>query len=161
MRQLVHSRQPPDPLVPIGCSTRTNDDKFCRHEYPHEVEENLKRWPSWRSEEAPRPGREDQGVPCSNSESANKEILVSAQMRRQVEGRGEDRRCTGSHVVMILAGSTKSLCGNEVVWGIRDDSAVLFGENCGQKAAAGVEKQFYSPDAGRVYSGSRGKKRKI
>ena len=75
---------------------RTHDDELCGHEEAQGMEENLEGWPAWGSPETPGAGGEDKGVPCCDGEGADKEVLVCAQMRGQVELVGQlDRR--GSH----------------------------------------------------------------
>ena len=67
----------------------TNDNKLDRHEEPQEVEDDLEERPLRSLHETPCSWGEDEGVPSSDSESADEEILVRTQVWRQVEGRRE------------------------------------------------------------------------
>ena len=70
--------------------TRTDDSKLNRHEDAKKREENFKNRPARSLHEAPSPRGKNKCIPCSHSESADEKILVSAEMRREVERRRED-----------------------------------------------------------------------
>lgn len=53
------------------------------------MEQDFEGGPSWCAEQTPCPGRQDEGVPGRDGERAHEEVLVGAQMRRQVERRWE------------------------------------------------------------------------
>lgn len=50
------------------------------------MEEKLESRPSWCFEKAPCPWGEDEGIPSGDSEGADKEVFVCAEMGRKVEG---------------------------------------------------------------------------
>jgi hypothetical protein len=59
------------------------------------MEENFEDRPFGSAEESELPWKEDESVPGSDSEGTDHKVLVRAQVRREVEGRGE--RWGGSH----------------------------------------------------------------
>ena len=73
-------------------STHTDDNEFNGHEEPEEVEDDLQHRPLGGLHEPPCARGEDEGVPCSDGERTDEEVLVRAQMGRQVEGGREERR---------------------------------------------------------------------
>ena len=70
----------------------TDDNEFNGHEEPEEVEDDLQHRPLGGLHEPPCARGEDEGVPCCDGERADEEVLVRAQMGRQVEGGREERR---------------------------------------------------------------------
>ena len=68
----------------------TDNSELDRHVESKDVEDDLERGPFLCAEEPPSPWRQDEGVPCSDGESTDEEVLVSGEMRREVEGGGED-----------------------------------------------------------------------
>ena len=65
----------------------TDYDELQGHEVSEEVEEDLEDGPTWGLEQAPGTGREDEGVPCCHGECANEEVLVSAEVRGEIQRR--------------------------------------------------------------------------
>jgi len=68
---------------------RTDYDKLNGHEVSEEVEEDLEDGPTWGLEQAPGAGGEDEGIPCGDGECADEEVLVSTEVRREVQRRRE------------------------------------------------------------------------
>lgn len=62
---------------------------------PEEVEEDLENGPTWGLEQAPGAGGEDEGVPCGNCKCADKEVLVSAEVGREIQRRRKVERGHG------------------------------------------------------------------
>ena len=68
----------------------TDNSELDRHVESKDVEDDLEWGPFLCAEEPPCPWRQDEGVPCSDGERTDEEVLVSREMRREVERRGED-----------------------------------------------------------------------
>ncbi len=66
-----------------------DDDELCGHPEAEEVEEGLEDGPARHAEETPCARGQDERVPGGDGERADKEVLVRAQVRRQVELVGE------------------------------------------------------------------------
>ncbi len=66
-----------------------DDDELCGHPEAEEVEEGLEDGPAGHAEETPCARGQDERVPGGDGERADKEVLVRAQVRRQVELVGE------------------------------------------------------------------------
>ena len=62
-----------------------DDDKLDGHKIAEDLEDNLEHWPFLGLHQTPGAGRKDERVPCSDGERAHEEILVRAEMGRQVE----------------------------------------------------------------------------
>ena len=71
-----------------GSRVRTNDRELDGHEDADEVEERLERWPPLGAHELPGAWGEDEGIPSGDSHSADHEVLVRAEVRGQIQGRG-------------------------------------------------------------------------
>lgn len=76
---------------------RTNDGELDGHEDAEEVIEHLEDGPLGGLHEAPGAGRENEGVPCGDGESADEKVLVGGEMGRKVE-RGREDVCERRHV---------------------------------------------------------------
>jgi len=71
-------------------SVLTHYDKLDQHPNPDNMKKGLERRPTRFIKEAPCARRENESIPGSDSKSADKEILVSTEMWRQVQrGRQE------------------------------------------------------------------------
>ena len=83
-----------------------DDDKLDGHQVSKDLENNLEHWPFFSLHQTPAPWRQDEGIPCSDCESANEEVLVSREMRGKVEICWKQRRdiVSGAHSCQRLRG---------------------------------------------------------
>lgn len=73
------------------------------------MEENLKTRPARSFEETPCPGGENEGIPSSDCECADEEVLVCAEMGRKIErGREEGGDVWSRHGGMGVSQSSTS-----------------------------------------------------
>lgn len=67
-----------------GIGGHTDDGELDGHVEAKDVEEDLEGGPFCGTEQPPCSGGENEGVPGSDSEGADEEVLVGRQVRRQV-----------------------------------------------------------------------------
>lgn len=72
----------------MGGEQLTDDGEFEGHEYAEEMEKDLENGPFASAHESPGPGREDESIPCCDSQCADEKILVCTEMGRKIQGVG-------------------------------------------------------------------------
>ena len=88
--------------------TRTNYCEFNGHQESEDIEQGLEDGPFWGLEEPPGAWGKNEGVPGCDCECADEEILVSGEMRGQVEGRGQlEGHCCGDGERAVRALATR------------------------------------------------------
>jgi hypothetical protein len=73
----------------VGEEELTDDGKLEGHKDAQEVEKDLENGPFTGAHKAPGPWRQDQSVPCCDSQCADQEVLVGGQVRGQIEAVGK------------------------------------------------------------------------
>jgi hypothetical protein len=92
---------------------QTNNGELNRHQGSQEIKQDLENRPTLSLPKPPRARKENKGVPCCNSEGADEKVLVSGEMRGEVE-RGGELRC--GHDKEGTVGGRE---GNQYEWDIK------------------------------------------
>lgn len=109
---------------------RTNDSELCGNVETQEVVDELEERPALLLHEAPCAGREDEDIPGSDGEGADKEVLLGREVRGEVEGgRERDRGAVAAAGVVACGGVARGVVHGREAGDGRWDGRTSTGED--------------------------------